>query len=194
MLSSFPQCVNSVRGAGAPSPPSEEGGGTAYKGLKRRDGRRDTPSVCESTLYRRTQSRNDTCINLCTSTPLCKQQPRVISPSVAPLYPLGAPAPSSEGAEAAPPQATELQKCERKAFLSLSPLSPRSGGARKPNPSEGAEAAPPHTTDLARCKLSARRRSGKRQKKLSSPFYKIYCKFSCKEQNIITNLRLGVLR
>ena len=24
-------------------------GGTAYKGLKRRDGRRDTPSMCEST-------------------------------------------------------------------------------------------------------------------------------------------------
>ena len=34
---------NSVHGAGAPLPPSEEGGGTAYKGLKRRDGRRESP-------------------------------------------------------------------------------------------------------------------------------------------------------
>ena len=49
--------VNSVRGAGAPSPPSEEGGGTAYKGLKRRDGRRDTPSMCENTLYRQWQKQ-----------------------------------------------------------------------------------------------------------------------------------------
>ena len=138
--------------------------------------------MCKSTLYRRTQSRNDTCINLCTSTPLCKQQPRVLSPSVAPLYPLGAPAPSSEGAEAAPPQATELQKCERKAFLSLSPLSPRSGGARKPNPSEGAEAAPPHTTDLARCKLSARRRGGKRQKSCQAFFTKFIANFLAKSK------------
>ena len=74
--------VNSVHGAGAPSPPSEEGGGTAYKGLKRRDGRRDTPSICESSQHKRTLSNNDTCITLCTPTPLCKQQPRVISPSV----------------------------------------------------------------------------------------------------------------
>ena len=74
--------VNSVRGAGAPSPPSEEGGGTAYKGLKRRDGRRDTPSICESSQHKRTLNNNDTCITLCTPTPLCKQQPRVISPSV----------------------------------------------------------------------------------------------------------------
>ena len=69
-------------GAGAPSPPSEEGGGTAYKGLKRRDGRRDTPSVCESSRYRRALNNNDTCIILCTPTSWCKQQPRVLSPSV----------------------------------------------------------------------------------------------------------------
>ena len=82
-----------MHGAGAPSPPSEEGGGTAYKGLKRRDGRRDTPSMCESSKYRRVLNNNDTCITLCMPTPWCKQQPRVLSPSVAPLYPLGAPAP-----------------------------------------------------------------------------------------------------
>ena len=57
-------------------------GGTAYKGLKRRDGRRDTPSVCESSRYRRALNNNDTCIILCTPTPWCKQQPHVLSSSV----------------------------------------------------------------------------------------------------------------
>ena len=57
-----------------------------------KDGRRDTPSLCESSSYRRTLNNNDTCITLCMSTPWCKQQPRVLSPSVAPLNPLGAPA------------------------------------------------------------------------------------------------------
>ena len=33
----------SVPGAAAPSPPSEEGGGAAWQGLKRRDGRRESP-------------------------------------------------------------------------------------------------------------------------------------------------------
>ena len=93
-------------------PPSEEGGGTAYKGLKRRDGRRDTPNMCESSRYRRELIYNDTRITLCTPTPWCKQQPRILSPSVAPLNPLGAPAPSSEGAEGAPAPYTELQRCE----------------------------------------------------------------------------------
>ena len=116
----------SVYGAGAPSPPSEEGGGTAYKGLKRRDGRRDTPSICESTWYRRAQSRNNACINLYTPAPLCKQQPRVLSPSVAPLNPFGAPAPSSEGAEAALRAASPLfpknhkNVCARRAHLNYS--------------------------------------------------------------------------
>ena len=32
------------------------------KGLKRRDGRRDTPSVCESSRYRQELNNNDTCI------------------------------------------------------------------------------------------------------------------------------------
>ena len=91
--------VNFEHGAGAPSPPSEEGGGTAYKGLKRRDGRRDTPSMCESGRYRREPIYNDTCITLCTPTPTAPAQLRVLSPSVVPLNPLGTPAPSSEGAE-----------------------------------------------------------------------------------------------
>ena len=119
-------------------PPSEEGGVTAYKGLKRRDGRRDTPSMCESSKYRRVLNNNDTCITLCMPTPWCKQQPRVLSPSVAPLYPLGAPA--------LPPRRSPLvlrlfalAPCgrQRLAFLAAS----ATGGARKPNPSEGAEAA-----------------------------------------------------
>ena len=83
-------------------------GGTAYEGYKRRDGGRDTPSVCESSRYRRALSNNDTCIILCTPTPWCKQHPRVLSPSVAPPNPLGAPAPSSEGAEGAPAPCTGL--------------------------------------------------------------------------------------
>ena len=44
---------------------------------------------------------NDRFFAPCSSAPRSKQRPRVISPSVAPLNPLGAPAPSSEGAEAA---------------------------------------------------------------------------------------------
>ena len=71
-----------MHGAGAPSPPSEEGGVTAYKGLKRRDGRRDTPSVCEISRCRRELIYNDTCITLYKPTHWYKQQPRVISPSV----------------------------------------------------------------------------------------------------------------
>ena len=52
LLSSFPQGVNSVHGAGAPSPPSEEGGGCLHKGFEQADGGRDTPSMCESSRYR----------------------------------------------------------------------------------------------------------------------------------------------
>ena len=40
---------NSVYGAGAPSPPSEEGGGCLHKGFEQADGGRDTVSMCEST-------------------------------------------------------------------------------------------------------------------------------------------------
>ena len=39
-------------GAGAPSPPSEEGGGCLHKGFEQADGGRDTPSMCESSRYR----------------------------------------------------------------------------------------------------------------------------------------------
>ena len=42
----------SVRGAGVPSPPSEEGGGCLHKGLEQADGGRDTVSMRESTWYR----------------------------------------------------------------------------------------------------------------------------------------------
>ena len=68
-------------------PPSEEGGGCLHKGFEQADGRRDTQNLCESSRYRRELIYNDTCIILCAPTPWCKQQPRVLSPSVAPLNP-----------------------------------------------------------------------------------------------------------
>ena len=83
-LQTLPEQLNLWRGAGAPLPPSEEGGGTAYEGLKRRDGRRDTPSMYENSRYRRELNYNDTCIIWRSPTLPCKQQPRVISPSVKP--------------------------------------------------------------------------------------------------------------
>ena len=48
LLSSFPKQLISAHGAGAPSPPSEEGGGCLRKGFEQADGGRDTPSMCES--------------------------------------------------------------------------------------------------------------------------------------------------
>ena len=45
--------VNSVRGAGAPSPPSEEGGGCLHKGFEQADGGRETVSMRESSRYSR---------------------------------------------------------------------------------------------------------------------------------------------
>ena len=47
----------SVRGAGAPSPPSEEGGGCLYKGFEQADGGRDTPSMCESSRHSQQQKQ-----------------------------------------------------------------------------------------------------------------------------------------
>ena len=66
--------------------------------------------MCESSRCRRTLNNDDTCITLCTSTPWCKQQPRVLSPSVFLFCQRQNknPPPSSEGAEAAPPQSTDL--------------------------------------------------------------------------------------
>ena len=52
LLSSFPKQLISAHGAGAPSPPSEEGGGCLHKGFEQADGGRDTPSMCESSRYR----------------------------------------------------------------------------------------------------------------------------------------------
>ena len=135
----------SVHGAGAPSPPSEEGGGTAYKGLKRRDGRRDTLSICESSRYRRELIYNDTCISLYKSTHWCKQQPRVISPSVAPLYPLGAPA--------LPPRRSPLVL--RLFALALADgsglpfsLFPPPAALESQTPQREPRRLPPHATDL----------------------------------------------
>ena len=48
----FDSKAKSVLGAGAPSPPSEEGGGCLHKGFEQADGGRDTPSMCESSRYR----------------------------------------------------------------------------------------------------------------------------------------------
>ena len=38
-------------------PPSEEGGGCLHKGFEQADGGRDTPSMCENTLYRQWQKQ-----------------------------------------------------------------------------------------------------------------------------------------
>ena len=51
----FDSKAKSVRGAGAPSPPSEEGGGCLHKGFEQADGGRDTPSMCENSRYSRQQ-------------------------------------------------------------------------------------------------------------------------------------------
>ena len=51
----FDSKSKSVRGAGAPSPPSEEGGGCLHKGFEQADGGRDTPSMCENSRYSRQQ-------------------------------------------------------------------------------------------------------------------------------------------
>ena len=138
----FDSKSKSVRGAGAPSPPSEEGGGCLHKGFEQADGGRDTPSMCESSRYSRQQRRLTAFslgarLHLGANSRLALSLPQ--SRCFNPFSPRQLP-PQREPRRL-PPQATELQKCERKAFLSLSPLSPRSGGARKPNPSEGAEAA-----------------------------------------------------
>ena len=92
----------SVHGAGAPSPPSEEGGVTAYKGLKRRDGRRDTPSVCESGKYRRAQNKICICIIQCTlHLSVSSNRAFSLPQSFVAAKQRQNPAPSSEGAEAA---------------------------------------------------------------------------------------------
>ena len=71
-------------------------------------------SLCESSRYRRALSNNDTCIILCTPTPLCKQQPCVLSPSVFLPRRGKNPPPSSEGGEAALCTAVraQLPRCE----------------------------------------------------------------------------------
>ena len=150
-LSSFTQGVDSAHSAGAPLPPSEEGGGTAYKGLKRRDGRRDTLSVCESSRYRRVQSQNDTCITSCTPTPWCKQQLHVLSPSVAPLNPLGAPA--------LPPRRSPLVL--RLFALALTDgsgltfsLHPPPAALESQTPQREPRRLPPHATDSPLCVIS----------------------------------------
>ena len=72
----------SVRGAGAPSPPSEEGGGCLHKGFEQADGGRDTPSMCESSRYSR-QKKQMTAFSLGARLPLgANSRLRVISPSV----------------------------------------------------------------------------------------------------------------
>ena len=58
-----------MHGAGAPSPPSEEGGGCLHKGFEQADGGRDTPSMCESSRYSR-QKKQMTAFSLSARLPL----------------------------------------------------------------------------------------------------------------------------
>ena len=60
----LPKQLISAHGAGAPSPPSEEGGGCLHKGFEQADGGRDTPNMCENTLYRQWQKQM-TAFSLC---------------------------------------------------------------------------------------------------------------------------------
>ena len=134
-------------------PPSEEGGGCLHKGFEQADGRRDTQNLCESSRYRRELIYNDIYIILCAPTPLCKWQPRVISPSVAPLNPFwrASFAPSPLAARAS---AVRSRTCgrQRLAFLAAS----ATGGARKPNPSEGAEAAAAASRRIAKVRAAVK--------------------------------------
>ena len=125
---------------------------------------------------------NDRFFTWCPSIPRCKQQARGISPSVAPLNPLGAPAPSSEGAEAAPPQAAEFtlhstgeprsplrfSRCSSRAqniFAVLKPCSRCSSGAQIPISS--AVLAPEELIQLSAADLALSRSKAMRAKRAS---------------------------
>ena len=57
LLSSFPKQLILAHGAGAPSPPSEKGGGCLRKGFEQADGGRDTVSMCESSRHSQQQKQ-----------------------------------------------------------------------------------------------------------------------------------------
>ena len=104
----FDSKSKSVRGAGAPSPPSEEGGGCLHKGFEQADGGRDTPSMCESSRYSR-QKKQMSAFSLGARLHLGANSDLALSlPQSSPQKLKGLTAPSSEGAEAAPPQSTDL--------------------------------------------------------------------------------------
>ena len=94
---------------GAALPPSEEGGGCLHKGFEQADGGRDTPSMCENTLYRQWQKQM-TAFSLGARLPLGANSALALSlpQSFVAAKRRQKPAPSSEGAEAAPPQGTDL--------------------------------------------------------------------------------------
>ena len=75
----------------------------------------------------------------CSSTPWCKQQARVISPSVFCLRKAAAKASFAPSPFSARASAIRSRTCGRQRLVFLASSS--TGGARKPNPSEGAEAA-----------------------------------------------------
>ena len=135
---------------------------------------------------------NDRFFTWCSSILRSKQQPRVISPSVAPLYPLGAPAPSSEGAEAAPPQTADL--------LSVSAVEPRAlcaGGSLRfnsvPPPLQNVRArrAHLHFSCAQRARFMRRRRAScaqrvhficKAKNAASAAFFCCSLTYLCKQQ------------
>ena len=116
---------NSVYGAGAPSPPSEEGGGCLHKGFEQADGGRDTPSMCENTLYRQWQKQM-TAFSLGARLHLDVSSNRALSlpQSFVAAKRRQKPAPSSEGAEAAPPHTTDFpqrKKCSNRFSVNAIP-------------------------------------------------------------------------
>ena len=76
-----------MRGAGAPSPPSEEGGGCLHNGFEQADGGRDTVSMCESSRYSR-QKKQMTAFSLRARLHLGANSDLAFSlPQSSPLYP-----------------------------------------------------------------------------------------------------------
>ena len=94
----------------------------------------------------------------CSSIPRCKQQARVISPSVCLLKSFMQASTFAPSPLAARASAIRSRTCgrQRLAFLAVS----ATGGARKPNPSEGGEGAPAPRTKFAKVRTAVKPAGG----------------------------------
>ena len=152
----FDSKSKSVRGAGAPSPPSEEGGGCLHKGFEQADGGRDTPSMCENSRYSR-QQRQMTAfsfgarLHLGANSRLAVSLPQ--SRCFNPFSPRQLP-PQREPRRL-PPQATELQRRVPRLSPPLAgcPHPSRCSAARSTAPPSprGRRCAPAPRTEFALC-------------------------------------------